>query len=59
MAVFSNDDAFAQRVVAAGTEAGELFWQLPLWDELKDQIKSEIADMHNTGGRPAARSRPR
>jgi leucyl aminopeptidase len=52
VAVFSNDDAFAQRVVAAGTEAGELFWQLPLWSELKDQIKSEIADMLNTGGRP-------
>ena len=35
-----------------GTEAGELYWQLPLWAELKDQIKSEIADMLNTGGRP-------
>jgi leucyl aminopeptidase len=52
VAVFSNDDAFAQRVVAAGTQAGELYWQLPLWSELKDQIKSEIADMLNTGGRP-------
>ena len=52
VAVFANDDAFAQRVVAAGTEAGELFWQLPLWDALRDQIKSELADMLNTGGRP-------
>jgi leucyl aminopeptidase len=52
VAVFSNDDAFAQRIIAASKEAGELYWQLPLWDELKPQIKSEIADMKNTGGRP-------
>lgn len=52
VAVFSNDDAFAQRIIAASKEAGELYWQLPLWDELKGQIKSEIADMKNTGGRP-------
>jgi leucyl aminopeptidase len=51
VAVFSNDDDFAQRVVAAGTEAGELFWQMPLWDALKKQIKSDIADMKNSGGR--------
>lgn len=52
VAVFSNDDDFAQRVIAAGTEAGELFWHMPLWDELKKQIKSDIADMKNSGGRP-------
>jgi leucyl aminopeptidase len=52
VAVFSNDDDFARRVVAAGDEAGELFWHMPLWDTLKDQIKSEIADMKNSGGRP-------
>ncbi len=52
VAVFSNDDNFAQAVVDAGTAAGELYWQLPLWDALKKQIRSEIADMKNTGGRP-------
>jgi leucyl aminopeptidase len=52
VAVFSNDDAFAQRVVAAGTEAGDLFWHMPLWDALRKQIKSDIADMKNSGGRP-------
>jgi leucyl aminopeptidase len=51
VAVFSNDDDFAKRVVAAGTEAGDLFWHMPLWDELKKQIKSDIADMKNSGGR--------
>jgi leucyl aminopeptidase len=52
VAVFSNDDDFARRVVAAGTEAGDLFWHMPLWDALKKQIKSDIADMKNSGGRP-------
>lgn len=51
VAVFSNDDDFAERVVAAGTEAGDLFWHMPLWDALKKQIKSDIADMKNSGGR--------
>nr|MBA2451803.1 hypothetical protein [Chloroflexia bacterium] len=51
VAVFSNDDDMAKAVVAAGTEAGELFWQMPLWDALKKQISSPIADMKNSGGR--------
>ena len=51
VAVFSNDDEMARAVVAAGTEAGELFWHMPLWDELKKQINSPIADMKNSGGR--------
>lgn len=52
VAVFANDDEFARRVVEAGTEAGELFWHMPLWDSMKKQIRSDIADMKNTGGRP-------
>ena len=51
VAVFSNDDDLAKRVIAAGTEAGDLFWHMPLWDELKNQIESGIADMKNSGGR--------
>jgi leucyl aminopeptidase len=51
VAVFANDDDLARRIVAAGTEAGDLFWHMPLWDALKPQIKSDIADMKNTGGR--------
>jgi leucyl aminopeptidase len=51
VAVFANDDDFAQRIIAASKQAGELYWQLPLWDELKGQIRSDIADMKNTGGR--------
>ena len=52
VAVFANDDDFARRVVEAGTAAGELFWHMPLWDSMKKQIRSDIADMKNTGGRP-------
>lgn len=51
VAVFSNDDTMAKDVVAAGDEAGELFWHMPLWKELKKQINSDIADMKNSGGR--------
>jgi leucyl aminopeptidase len=51
VAVFSNDDEMARAVVSAGTEAGELFWHMPLWAELRKQIDSDIADMKNSGGR--------
>jgi leucyl aminopeptidase len=38
---------------AAGEASGERVWPLPLWDEYDAQIKSPIADIKNTGGRPA------
>jgi leucyl aminopeptidase len=49
----SNDQPLCDRVVQAGRAAGEKIWQLPLYDEYKEQIKSEVADIKNTGGRPA------
>ena len=49
----TNDQALCDRVVAAGRAAGEKVWQLPLYDEYKEQIKSEVADIKNTGGREA------
>jgi leucyl aminopeptidase len=51
VAVFSNDDALAKAIVDAAGEAGEQFWHMPLWDSLRSQLDSEIADMKNTGGR--------
>ncbi|MFW6075817.1 MAG: leucyl aminopeptidase, partial [Chloroflexota bacterium] len=51
VAVYSNDDEMARAVVAAGEEAGELFWHMPLWKELRKKLNSEIADMKNSGGR--------
>jgi leucyl aminopeptidase len=49
--VFSNNQALADKVVKAGTEAGENLWQLPLPDEYKEMNKSDIADIKNSGGR--------
>ncbi|HTR77441.1 MAG TPA: leucyl aminopeptidase [Gemmatimonadaceae bacterium] len=51
--VMGNDETLVQEVVSAGGRAGEPGWPLPLWDEYKAQIKSEVADIKNTGGRAA------
>ena len=49
--IFANDDAMYQRFSAALDRAGEKMWRLPLDDEYRESIKSNIADMMNTGGR--------
>jgi leucyl aminopeptidase len=49
--VMSNDEALRDRWLAAARNAGEDMWPLPLPDRLKEQLKSEIADMKNTGDR--------
>jgi leucyl aminopeptidase len=51
--VFSSDDRLIAEILAAGKRAGEPAWPLPLWDEYKDLIKSDVADIKNSGGRPA------
>jgi len=48
---FSNDDATYARFAAALQVSGEKFWRLPLGEEYADIIKSDIADIKNTGGR--------
>ncbi len=50
--LFSNDDALAQKLLAAGTSTDEKLWRMPLGEEYDKQIKSDIADMKNIGGRP-------
>jgi leucyl aminopeptidase len=50
--LFSNDDALAGHLAAAGQATGELVWRMPLGEAYDRQIKSEIADMKNVGGRP-------
>jgi leucyl aminopeptidase len=52
-AVLGNDQQLVQSLQAAGEESGERLWQLPLWDDYDAQIKSDVADVKNTGGRPA------
>src|SRR6266851_6419266 len=49
--IFANDDDFYNRFKNALDQSGEKMWRLPLDDEYKDQIKSNIADIMNTGGR--------
>jgi leucyl aminopeptidase len=49
--VMSNDDALATAFMAAGELAGEELWRLPLPARLADQLKSDVADMRNTGER--------
>lgn len=51
--LMGNDDALMDEVRQAGERAGERAWALPLWDEYHDLIKSDIADVKNSGGRPA------
>lgn len=50
--MLGNNDTFKQKMREAGEKTGERLWELPLWDAYYDQIKSDIADMKNTGGRP-------
>ncbi|CCQ72834.1 leucyl aminopeptidase [Magnetospira sp. QH-2] len=48
---FSNDDDLAEAVSEAGKAVGEGVWRLPIGEEWDKQIKSDIADMRNVGGR--------
>jgi leucyl aminopeptidase len=52
-AVLGTDQRLIDEVIEAGREVGEKFWQLPLDKEYSKQIKSDIADIKNTGGRKA------
>ncbi|HEV2291678.1 MAG TPA: leucyl aminopeptidase, partial [Gemmatimonadales bacterium] len=53
LGIMGNDDAVVEEVRRAGERAGERGWPLPLWDEYRELNKSDIADVRNTGGRPA------
>ena len=49
--VFGNDQVAIDRVLRAGARVGENLWQMPLPEEYKEQNKSQIADIKNTGNR--------
>lgn len=51
--LLSNQQKLADQILHAGTESGDRAWQMPLWDEYQDQLKSNFADMANIGGREA------
>jgi leucyl aminopeptidase len=48
---FTPDDRLARSFERAAREAGELTWRLPLLDDLREQLKSDIADLKHTGER--------
>jgi leucyl aminopeptidase len=49
--VFGNDPGLTERIIKAGEGTGERLWQMPMYEEYKEQNKSEVADIKNTGGR--------
>lgn len=52
-AAVGTDEAFTNEFLAAAKPTGERYWQMPLYDEYATAMKSDIADLKNTGGRPA------
>lgn len=51
--MLGSDDDLKNRVRQAAEKTGERVWELPLWEEYHDLIKSDIADFKNSAGRPA------
>jgi leucyl aminopeptidase len=52
-AVFGTPDSWVEHVRRAAERGGDRVWPMPLVEEYRDQLKSEIADFTNTGGRAA------
>jgi len=48
--IFSNNDHLQEKLVTSGSRTRERIWPLPLWDDYKTVIKSDVADMKNSGG---------
>ena len=51
--VMGTDEALVEELQAAAERADERVWPLPLWDDYRELMKSDIADVKNSGGRPA------
>jgi len=49
--LFSNNDELAKAIVQSGQRTHERVWQMPLWPEYRDLLKSDLADLKSTGGR--------
>ena len=49
--MFGTDAKLKEAVLKAGLRAGERVWEMPLWDEYFEQLRSDVADMRNIGGR--------
>ena len=51
--LLANDDDLAAELLASGQAAGDKAWQLPLWDEYQEMLKSNFADIPNIGSKGA------
>ena len=51
--MLGNDETLLAEVRDAGERAGERCWPLPLWEEYRELLKSDVADVRNSGGRSA------
>ncbi len=51
--LFTNNQEIAEKIKRSGERTGERVWQLPLWKQYKEQLRSDVADLKNVGGRPA------
>jgi leucyl aminopeptidase len=51
--LLGTDEPLIARLRRAADDSGERVWQLPLWEDYYEQIKSDVADLKNTGGRAA------
>jgi leucyl aminopeptidase len=52
--VFGTDAALVSEIIDAGKRVGEPSWELPLWEDYRELITSDVADVKNSGGRPAS-----
>jgi leucyl aminopeptidase len=51
--LLANNEGLARELLDAGQDSYDRAWQMPLWDDYQEQLKSNFADMANIGGRPA------
>ena len=49
--LFANEGSLGDKLVAAGESTSERLWPLPLWDEYRKKIDTDVADMKNSGGK--------
>ncbi|MFN3380336.1 MAG: leucyl aminopeptidase family protein, partial [Runella zeae] len=52
--MFTNNEKLAASLYHSGQQTGEKLWRLPLWDDYKDELKSDVADVKNFHGKPFA-----
>jgi leucyl aminopeptidase len=50
--LFANDQKLADEIREAADDAWDRVWQMPLWDDYQEQLRSNFADFANIGGRP-------